>query len=279
MGSSTMGWLGKAVFASGLLLSACGSDSNSAATTAAGTNGATPSSSSSVPDSSAATTTMADGMSMRTQYPLTIVGCGGQSVTFDKAPETIVSLDPQAYELLFWVGVGERQLAAGPMPLPAVPEPFKDASQTVTTIAASTGEISQEALLAAKPDFVIGSYDYVFSGDGVYTEQELADKGIATYWSLGKGGCMSDDAGALSNRPRGHVPRSRELGQDLRQAGGGDGTRRKPARRPRDRSRFCRFHDQTAGGDGEHRRADGREPPATTGQLRPSTPSSLWLAV
>ena len=87
-------------------------------------------------------------------------------------------------------------MAAGPMPLPAVPEPFKDASQTVTTIAASTGEISQEALLAAKPDFVIGSYDYVFSGDGVYTEQELADKGIATYWSLGKGGCMSDDADA-----------------------------------------------------------------------------------
>ena len=168
------------------LLAACGDDEKSAVTT-----GAT--------QSSSASTAAAATPGMKTEYPITVTDCGGHTSTFTEAPKRTVTLDPQAYELMFWLGLGEQQLAAGPQPLPAVPEQFQEATTRVEVISEDENDghseyISKETLLAAKPDFVYGSYASAFTPPAVYSEAELGDKGINVYYSLGIGGCVGDDA-------------------------------------------------------------------------------------
>lgn len=135
----------------------------------------------------------ANAQTGRTVYPLTITGCGGHTSTFKAAPKTTVTLDAQAYELMFWLGLGQQQIAAGPQPLPAVPDQFKEQTKTVKTIAkGDTAYPAKEALIAAQPDFVYGSYQSGFNGETVFSEDEWAAKGVNTYWSLGIGGCQGD---------------------------------------------------------------------------------------
>ncbi len=133
-----------------------------------------------------------------TQYPLTITDCGGHTTTYNAAPKTPVTLDPQAYEMMFWLGLGQQQLAAGPQPLPAVPDQFKEQTKTVTVLARAKGAdyVSKEVLLAAKPDFVYGAYQSGFNGDTTFSEDEWAAKGVNTYLSFSGGGCKGEEAKA-----------------------------------------------------------------------------------
>ena len=135
---------------------------------------------------------------LRTAYPLTISDCSGHTTTYNEAPKTPVTLDPQAYEMMFWLGLGQKQIAAGPQPLPAVPDQFKEQTSTVATLARAEGAdyVSKEVLLAAKPDFVYGAYRSGFNGDTMFSEEEWAAKGINSYLSFSGGGCKGEDASA-----------------------------------------------------------------------------------
>lgn len=135
---------------------------------------------------------------LRTAYPLTISDCSGHTTTYNEAPKTPVTLDPQSYEMMFWLGLGQKQIAAGPQPLPAVPDQFKEQTSTVATLARAEGAdyVSKEVLLAAKPDFVYGAYRSGFNGDTMFSEEEWAAKGINSYLSFSGGGCKGEDASA-----------------------------------------------------------------------------------
>lgn len=188
--------VGLAMFASACGSSSAGSSSPTTAKAAPSTSGAPTSTAapSTTGASAAASTTMA-AASMKTTYPVTITDCGGHTSTFKSAPTKPVTMDPQAYELMFWLGLGQKQFAGSPQPLPAVPDQFKEATKTVTTIAraADAEYITKEALLATAPDFVFGSYGSAFTAPSLFTEDELGAKGINVYYSFGIGGCKDDD--------------------------------------------------------------------------------------
>lgn len=126
---------------------------------------------------------------------MSVTDCSGHTSVFKSPPKKTVTMDPQAYELMFWLGLGQQQIAGQPQPLPAVPDQFKEATKTVRAIAkpANAEYPTKEALLAAAPDFVFGSYPGAFAAPSRYTEDELEAKGINTYYSFGIGGCKDDD--------------------------------------------------------------------------------------
>ena len=136
--------------------------------------------------------------SLRTAYPLTITDCAGHMTTYTAAPTAPVTLDPQAYEMMFWLGLGQKQLAAGPQPLPAVPDQFKAQTATVTVLARAEGAdyVAKEVLLAAKPDFIYGAYRSGFNGETMFSEEEWAARGVNSYFSFSGGGCQGEDAAA-----------------------------------------------------------------------------------
>lgn len=175
--------------ATAMVLGACGGDDGGSQATAG------------VASTSAAASPTSSGGAKRTTYPLEITDCAGVTSTFTGPPQRAVTMDPQAYELMFWIGLGESQLAAGPQPLPAVPEQFQAATEKVQVIAEDEDDghsdyISKEALLSADPDLVFAAYPGAFTPPSVYSADELADKGINSYLGFGLGGCVGDDADA-----------------------------------------------------------------------------------
>ena len=175
-----------------LVIAACGSDSSddssSATTQPAGAASSSPATDAATSDASESST----AGSKRTTYPLEITDCAGVTSTFTGPPQRAVTLDPQSYELMFWIGLGESQLAAGPQPLPAVPEQFQAATENVTVIAEDENDghsqyISKETMLGANPDFVFSAYSSGFTPPSVYSEDELLAKGINAYLGFGLG--------------------------------------------------------------------------------------------
>lgn len=183
-----------------LVLAACGSESSDDASpqaTAGAESTSLPSSTSAAATSGAPESTTSGAK--RTTYPLEITDCGGVTSTFTGPPQRAVTMDPQAYELMFWIGLGESQLAAGPQPLPAVPDQFKAATENVEIVGAlddTNSYISKEALLGADPDFVFSAYSSAFTAPSLYTEDELLVKGVNVYYGFGLGGCEGDDPAA-----------------------------------------------------------------------------------
>ncbi len=146
-----------------------------------------------------ATPLSTSGAPTRTTYPLEITDCGGVTSTFTGPPRRAVTMDPQAYELMFWIGLGESQLAAGPQPLPAVPEQFQAATKNVQVVGSlddTNDYVSKEVLLGADPDFVFSAYSSAFTAPSRYTEDELRAKGINVYYAFGGGGCKGEDPAA-----------------------------------------------------------------------------------
>ena len=91
---------------------------------------------------------------MHTEYPLTIENCG-RSVTFEKAPERVVTTWQTPPELLIKLGVGDRIIGTewnGQFPPPA------DIAEEFNNLPVLSKEgASKEILFAANPDFIISS--------------------------------------------------------------------------------------------------------------------------
>jgi len=82
-------------------------------------------------------------------FPVTVDAANG-SLTFDRAPERIVSLSPSATEMLFAIGAGDQVVAA---------DSYSDYPSDAPTTKLSAFEPNVEAIAAYEPDLVVYATD------------------------------------------------------------------------------------------------------------------------
>ncbi|MBB6734305.1 ABC transporter substrate-binding protein [Cohnella zeiphila] len=130
-------------------LAGCGSGSNSpAASGSASSASASPSASSPASSPAQASASAASDEAKHTQYPLTITDGTGQSFTFEKAPERIVSTSPAETEILFALGLGDK--IVGVSDYDNYPAETKDKTKV-----GSITKPNEETLVGLTPDFVV----------------------------------------------------------------------------------------------------------------------------
>lgn len=110
-----------------------------------------------------------------TDYPLTIDNCG-VAVTFEKAPERVVTIKSTATELLLSLGLGDKIVGVG---FQDGPLPADLAGATLNVLADKMP--SQEVLLGTEPDFIYGGWESNFAADGAGERPTLQQLGVATY--------------------------------------------------------------------------------------------------
>ncbi|MFJ1535450.1 ABC transporter substrate-binding protein [Streptomyces mirabilis] len=118
------------------------------------------------------------GRGARTTYPAQVANCG-RTVRVERAPQRIVSFFPSNTELLLKLGLGDR-IAGQTWTNQSPPKPaYADAYRKVKVLA--PGEISREALLSARPDFILADGEYQFDGKKLPTIDDLAKLGVPVY--------------------------------------------------------------------------------------------------
>ncbi|UNK70922.1 putative F420-0 ABC transporter substrate-binding protein [Microbacterium sp. H1-D42] len=108
---------------------------------------------------------------------LTIDNCGTE-ITVDSPPQRILTIKSTTLELLLALGVEDRIIGSAYSDGP-VPEKYADAAADIPVV--SDKLPSQEAALAAEPDFIFGGWESNFSIDGVGERDTLQSLGISTY--------------------------------------------------------------------------------------------------
>lgn len=95
-----------------------------------------------------------------TQYPFTVKDATGAEITFDKAPERIVSVSPSETEILFVLGLGDKVFGVSD---------FDDYPQEAAAKPkmGSVTKPNEEAIIAANADLVIG---------GISMKDDVAEK-------------------------------------------------------------------------------------------------------
>lgn len=110
-------------------------------------------------------------------YPLTIDNCGTE-VTFEQAPERVVTIKSSTLELLLALGLEDRIVGAAFTDGP-VPEEYADAAEGIETL--SDRVPSQEATLAAEPDLVFAGWESNLTAEGAGDRATLEQLGVRTY--------------------------------------------------------------------------------------------------
>lgn len=119
-----------------------------------------------------ATTPTADG-------PVTVSNCG-TTVTFDSAPERVITIKSTSTEMLLALGLGDRIVGTAFQDGP-VPDQWAADAASLTSI--SDFVPSEEVVLEQQPDLVYGGWESAFAADGAGTRPELASLGVNTYVS------------------------------------------------------------------------------------------------
>lgn len=112
-----------------------------------------------------------------TPYPLTIDNCGTE-VTFEKAPERVVTIKSATTELLFALGAGNTIIATAYPDGPA-PEPFTE--QVAALPILSDRVPSHEIVLEQNPDLIYAGWESNFSPEGVGERPTLEQLGVRTF--------------------------------------------------------------------------------------------------
>lgn len=112
-------------------------------------------------------------------FPVEIESCGVTS-TVDAKVERGITMNQGATEVALALGL-EEQLVGTAYLDDEVPAKWKKAYDSVTVL--SDEYADHETVLAAKPDFVYGSYISAFEKDSAGTQDELEKLGIASYTS------------------------------------------------------------------------------------------------
>ncbi len=112
-----------------------------------------------------------------TSYPLTVDNCG-TPITFDGAPERIVTIKSATTELLLALGAGDRVTATAYPDGPA-PEPFTDQAAALPVL--SERVPNQEVVLEQNPDLIYAGWESNFSADGVGERPALQKLGVHTF--------------------------------------------------------------------------------------------------
>ncbi|WP_374650450.1 ABC transporter substrate-binding protein [Dongia sp.] len=129
-----------------------------------------------------ASLTLATGHALAagTQYPLTIQNCG-ETLTFDKAPERVVSIGQSSTEILYSLGLSDKVVGTAVWFGPVLPG-YEAANAKIKRLA--DNDPSFESVLAQEPDLVTAEYEWHVGPKGsVATRQQFHDLDIPSYVS------------------------------------------------------------------------------------------------
>lgn len=117
-----------------------------------------------------------------TGYPLTLDNCGTE-VTFDAAPERVVTIKSSTAETMLALGLGDRIVGAAFLDGP-VPDSLADAAAGTAVADPFSDEVpGSEATLALEPDLVYAGWESNLTADGAGDRGTLASLGVASYVS------------------------------------------------------------------------------------------------
>ena len=111
--------------------------------------------------------------------PVTVDNCG-TSVTFDAAPERVVTIKSTSTEMLLALGLGDRIVGTAFQDGP-VPEEW--AADATGLVSLSDKVPSEEVVLETEPDLVYAGWESNFTAEGAGERSELATLGVASYVS------------------------------------------------------------------------------------------------
>ncbi|MCU1439704.1 MAG: putative transporter substrate-binding protein [Rhodoglobus sp.] len=111
--------------------------------------------------------------------PVTVDNCGTE-VTFDSAPERVVTIKSSTTELLLALGLGDRIVGTAFQDGP-VPDEWAADAAGLTSIADKVP--SEEVVLEKQPDLIYAGWESNFSAEGAGERPELASLGVASYVS------------------------------------------------------------------------------------------------
>lgn len=113
-----------------------------------------------------------------TTYPLSLSNCG-VDVTFDQAPEGVVSVGQAGTEILYSLGLGGKVLGTAVWFTSVLPE-FADLNADVEQLA--DNDPSFESVVAKRPALVTVQYEWHIGPQGIVaTREQFTDVGIPTY--------------------------------------------------------------------------------------------------
>lgn len=115
---------------------------------------------------------------LATDYPVTIENCG-QSITFDAAPESAVTVGQSATEILYALGLGEKVTGTSVWFNDVLPE-YRDMNNGIERLA--DNDPSFESVVSKRPGLVAVQYEWHVGPEGIVgTRDQFHDLGIATY--------------------------------------------------------------------------------------------------
>lgn len=119
--------------------------------------------------------------------PITVVNCGVE-VTFEAAPERVVTILSSTTEALLALGLGDRIVGSAYQNSPVV-ERWAEVQSGIPVIADRVP--GQEAVLTLEPDLIFGGWESNFTPDGAGDRADLAALGVASY--VAPSACQSAD--------------------------------------------------------------------------------------
>jgi iron complex transport system substrate-binding protein len=113
-----------------------------------------------------------------TSYPLTVENCG-QKVTFDKAPNKIVSIGQGMTEVLYSLGLADKVAGTAVWVGPVLPQ-YAEANARIKRLA--NNDPSFESIVGLEPDLVAAEFEWHVGPMGsVAKREQFSDLGIHTY--------------------------------------------------------------------------------------------------
>ena len=130
----------------------------------------------------------------KTAYPLTIKNCG-YTLTFEKAPERVVSVGQSSTEVLYMLGLADRVFGTSVWFSPVLKE-FEGVNKNIPVLAQN--DPSFESIIAKKPDLIANQYQWHIGPVGaVGKPEQFAELKIPVYTSpadcLGKNNAEGGD--------------------------------------------------------------------------------------
>ncbi|ABL69463.1 ABC transporter substrate-binding protein [Paracoccus denitrificans] len=115
-----------------------------------------------------------------TEYPLTLTSCGHE-VTFEAAPESVVSVGQSTTEILYMLGLGDKVAGTALWINPVLPE-FAEVDAKVERL--SDNAPSFESVLAKKPGLVVTAYEWMIGPQGAIGTREMFDDAQIPSWIM-----------------------------------------------------------------------------------------------
>ena len=127
-----------------------------------------------------ATFALAPAVFAATEYPLTLTSCGHQ-ITIGHAPESVVSVGQSTTEILYMLGLADKVAGTALWVNPVLPE-FAEADAGIERL--SDNAPSFESVLAAEPELVVTSYEWMIGPQGVVGTREMFDDAQIPSWVM-----------------------------------------------------------------------------------------------